>query len=263
MQPPTASQPDLGGRKSFSLAELKQLWKTKLGLTQEDKKGFGTQKQIESIVNGKNKVLYLSNNLSLYVKDLLHDIRNKFDGLILASRELTDLYRASLILLGGATTKTGLHLDWTEAYNIAFAIGTSSLSDPLAVWTFLHPSLAEQANAWLIQNGFEKGFQTAGRAFLSDDRVSAFKTAMDALMPGGSGGVLVVEQRAGDMVYVPPGWIHQVYNLQPCLKLAWDFYATEHFAIYSMLQSRIAAPLFGAEMADDYMGSNWVLGKML
>ncbi len=234
-----------------------------MGLTQEDKKGFGTQKQIESIINGKNKVLYLSNTLSLYATGLLHDIRNKFDGLILASRELTDLYRSSLILLGGATTKTGLHLDWTEAFNIAFAVGTSSLSDPLAVWTFLHPSLAEQANAWLIENGFEKGFKTEGRAFLPSDLVSAFKTAMDALMPSGSVGVEIIMQRAGDMVYVPPGWIHQVYNLQPCIKLAWDYYDEKHFALYAMLQSRIAAPLFGNMMTDDYMGSSFVMERML
>ena len=34
--------------------------------------------------------------------------------------------------------------------------------------------------------------------------------------------VVVIHQRHGEMVDVPPGWVHQVRNQNTCLKLAWD-----------------------------------------
>lgn len=74
--------------------------------------------------------------------------------------------------------------------------------------------------------------------------------------------MVVLQQRAGERVYVPPGWVHQVTNLRTCLKLAWDTYDVEHFPAYVLLQKELA-PLFGAAMAPDYMGFLPVLETMI
>jgi hypothetical protein len=203
----------------------------------------------------------LSNTVSLYsYPNVLYTIRDNFDDLIEEARGFNDKYRSSLVLLGSTGTSTGMHLDWTEAYNIAFATDPTSVGEVLAEWTFIHPDAAEAANSWLQNNGFATGFTTVGKALLSSQQVSAMQAALADAVAGGA--VRVIQQRAGDMVYVPPGWVHQVYNVRSCLKLAWDLYVKTHFQYYAKLQS-IIVPLFGSHMADDYMGSNWALARMM
>ncbi len=45
---------------------------------------------------------------------------------------------------------------------------------------------------------------------------------------------------AGDLVYVPPGWAHCVFNVQPCLKFAWDFFVDENLPQYFKSHKRHA-----------------------
>lgn len=203
----------------------------------------------------------MDNTLSLFSRpNVLFRIRDLFEKLIPEAHSDNDLYRCSLVLLGAAGTATGLHLDWTEARNIAFAVDAASVGQVLAEWTFIHPDAIQAANTWLQQNGFAAGLATPQRALLSSEQVSAMQAALANVVAGGA--VRVVQQRAGDMVHVPPGWVHQVVNVRACLKLAWDFYDYQHFPLYAKLQSMIV-PLFGGHMAADYMGSNWALAKMM
>ena len=40
--------------------------------------------------------------------------------------------------------------------------------------------------------------------------------------------IVVLEQKGGDKVSVPVGWAHQVETHFPCLKMAWDYYASSN-----------------------------------
>lgn len=48
------------------------------------------------------------------------------------------------------------------------------------------------------------------------------------MMTKGSEVVPTAEQRHGDVVHVPAGHMHQVENLEGCVKMAWDKYVVAH-----------------------------------
>lgn len=258
-EPSILSRPaELEERIVFSLEEVQQLWRKD---PSREGKFEGSQPKVKQVVTGKgtHAALYLHNTLSLFAQqdNPLVDIRDKFPDVPEATWGFLDKYRSSLVLLGGPGTGTGLHLDWTEAWNIAFAVIASDIGAVLAVWVFIHPSAVSTADQWLKEHGSAGGFATPGKVVLDDDDVAGLKAAL----PPGS--VVILEQHAGDRVYVPPGWVHQVRNLRPSLKLAWDWHDMSHLSQYAMLQSRIASPLFGAAMAHDYMGTNWFITALL
>lgn len=81
-------------------------------------------------------------------------------------------------------------------------------SGVLAVWVLFHPDIAGALDAWLKANGRAYGLATKGHAYLNSE-----ETAQLGVQYGDK--VVVVEQHAGEMVYAPPGWVHQVTNVQP------------------------------------------------
>jgi hypothetical protein len=210
---------------------------------------------------GQGKRKYLAVTLSMFCRVAavtLFALRSLFpNGLLKAARTVTDSARSSLILLGGPKTGTGLHVDWTEAFNIAFSVGDAPTMAVLAVWVFLHPAVAQAAHDWLKQNGWQDGL--AAKVRLEGASQEQFTQHLEQKQPGS---VLVIEQRAGEMIRVVPGWIHQVSNLQPSLKLAFEVYDVNHFHAYGLLMHRIASPLFGKAMPRDYMGVNGVAEEM-
>ena len=68
--------------------------------------------------------------------------------------------------------------------------------------------------------------------------------------------VLDVYQHHGDVVYVPPGHMHQVENLQNCTKVAFDRYKVEELSQYAMSWMHVAPHL---DMVPDYMAANRVV----
>jgi hypothetical protein len=63
--------------------------------------------------------------------------------------------------------------------------------------------------------------------------------------------VYTCEQKHGQLVYVPPGWIHIVYTQKvPCMKLAWDAVYLENLAKYVLVARDIACAWFGNSEAD-------------
>jgi dTDP-4-dehydrorhamnose 3,5-epimerase-like enzyme len=54
----------------------------------------------------------------------------------------------------------------------------------------------------------------------------------------------LVWQHPGDQVHVPPGWLHQVQNLRPNIKLAYDVYCMQDFGLYLKRWARLVARLF-------------------
>ena len=62
------------------------------------------------------------------------------------------------------------------------------------------------------------------------------------------------------MVHVPPGWPHQVVNLAPCVKMAWDFYDIEHLTHYVLSRQYIAKYM---PKSDDYMGASRLMKNVV
>ena len=75
-----------------------------------------------------------------------------------------------------------------------------------------------------------------GQVLLSPSRVQDLKKFLAsknlAYESEGRATVQVLYQPNGDMVHVPPGWPHQLLNLKPCVKLAWDYYDPVNMAWY-------------------------------
>ncbi len=130
----------------------------------------------------------------------------------------------------------------------------------VAAWLFIAPRAAAPTDLWLRDRGHVNGL--AGNPRLGEEEVAALKLALAGLGLG-DGCVVEVQQRAGDMVHVPPGWIHQVVNMRPCLKLAWDFADLTRMHLYIRAANEIGAPLFGDALAADYMGVRPMLGLLL
>ena len=58
------------------------------------------------------------------------------------------------------------------------------------------------------------------------------------------------------------GWMHQVINLQPCLKLAWDVYTKAQMPAYIASWQLIANSIM-RHNAEDYMAVGRVLVKAI
>jgi hypothetical protein len=232
-----------------------------------NKEVSGKRGEAALVAVGTRRNKYLQADLGLLLEpnaSFLWNVRRAFHSLSASARNLMDLGRSTLALLGGLGTGTGLHVDWSEAYNIAFAVGSSASGERLvlAVWVFLHPNHLAEAVAW-IKDHVPRAKQGVlavpkeQRPLLSEEEVRQMHAALPA------GAVVVLEQAAGDVVHVPPGWVHQVSNKQPCIKVAWDVHDELQYGTYVAVMQQIVSPWFKQHMAADYMGVNTVVGRLL
>lgn len=213
-------------------------------------------------------------------------IRKAFpSGLLASARGINDIGLSTLVILGSTGTGTGFHLDWTQAYNITFSVGTAVADSVLAVWTFINPLLISSADRWIKENltglgvprpkkkarGEQQqskwllGFASSpDHIHLKGSDLDRFLEAMQKLGSemGVDNPVVQLQQKAGEMVFVPPGWVHQVVNLSPNVKVAWDCYTADNFHKYAQLQYRIASKFFKRGMAQDYMSFNMLMQEL-
>lgn len=71
--------------------------------------------------------------------------------------------------------------------------------------------------------------------------------------------IIVIEQRPGDLVRAPAGWIHFVTNVTgPSCKFAWDYYHADHLPHY-ITAYQVVFPHVGQAGGEDYMGVDTVL----
>jgi hypothetical protein len=64
-----------------------------------------------------------------------------------------------------------------------------------------------------------------------------------------------VLQYPGEAIRVQPGMLHQVRNLQPCVKLAFDYIDLAHLGSYAWLHKHVFPKMSGAYQAPiDYIG---------
>jgi hypothetical protein len=127
---------------------------------------------------------------------------------------------------------------------------------PLATWWFFHPELAAR---FASVGGGNKTYKRLKRIMKSRERItqSDEEFLTDCLTNDSIKDMVVrIKQHHGEGVHVPSGWAHMVWNVQPCVKYAWDLYVPEHFPAYVKAWD-VASALFLAEhernRASDYM----------
>ena len=264
------------------------------------------------------------------------------------AEDLQDYCRGTLLLMGAGGTETQLHVDWTEACNIAFSWEVSSSvhvhvccmvsrvapsqqrlleiyivqsavlvapsmmisklqtctnrhsserqgmecqtmlncttccvclqkgdTDVLALWHFFDPVIVEPTSAWVQElqrlpaNRRQPGDPPADKSgaqglldgiTLTPNRLAELREHLERL------GVLyndkyrarmhVVEQRHGQMVHVPAGYMHQVSNMKACTKMAFDIYNRANLARYAMSWQYVTSQIY---RSPDYMGAGVVV----
>lgn len=65
--------------------------------------------------------------------------------------------------------------------------------------------------------------------------------------------VRLVVQHAGERVQVPAGWVHCVFNVRPCIKIAWDKLESSNLVRYVSAQQRIGAMYTCGTNPEDYI----------
>ncbi|DBA96115.1 TPA: hypothetical protein ACH3X1_015671 [Trebouxia sp. C0004] len=237
----------------------------------EEKRPTGGQKGVEhALLNEYKRGDYLTCNLQLKPEPsaqakLLGDLRESQADMEwwadAMEARINDIYQSTLLLIGKADQGTGFHVDWTEAKNIAFACNQADLPKVLAVWIFLHPSIAMKALAWLRINGYPNGFETIGKVHLSEQEVQALDEHL-GVDEHGRQYLVRLEQRHGQLVEIPPGWIHQVTNLVECLKMAWDVYELAHVPDYVASWHHISSQVTCSN-SEDYMSCRLLIHSAL
>ncbi len=91
----------------------------------------------------------------------------------------------------------------------------------------------------------ERGILEPFRA-LTESQLRIFAKAMGSK-------VVLVEQKGGEVVFVPPGWVHCVLNLAPCIKLAHDRYILERFPLYAKSAFEVGCGHMYKAITTDYM----------
>jgi JmjC domain, hydroxylase len=213
---------------------------------------------------GRGREQYLNPNLALLdpvAARKLYNIRDAMsDGMVEAAYEITDKYRCCLVLLGGKTGRTPIHMDWSQAENVAARIARNTPNEdgPVAVWVLIAPWVVARVHD-MLKSGAIVDIMQGDPTLGLEGRVLLGEGAVRHLQAVFGGNVVVLEQHHGDKVTVPPGWVHQVVTLQPCLKVALDVYVKDRYGAYALLMRRIASPLFGPGMFPDYIAMNAVM----
>ena len=176
-----------------------------------------------------------------------------------------DMHRTTLCLIGMAGTKAAPHADWADARNFAIAIGpkvwhlhamacqSSHLGHhikgflqvkqgaALARWVFVNPCSVIRANEY-VEREFKqcpKGFDKCNKdgcdmfdTFLSQSDAARLSNFLGKDPNTGNAYVQTMYQHHGQVVNVPAGWLHQLENLQDCVRIAWDIMVPERMAAY-------------------------------
>ena len=146
--------------------------------------------------------------------------------------------------------------------------------DALTEWTFYNPCVVHHASTFIQKLQVNKSKRAAGdptvtktgsdglkgRVLLKHQRVQDLKMHLAEMGLAhdskGRDTVQILYQRHGDMMHVPAGWPHQVVNLKPCVKMAWDFFTSANMSRYALSWLYISKQM---PRSDDYMGAAIVL----
>lgn len=208
--------------------------------------------------------------------------------------------RGVLLLYGGPGTFTLLHMDFGIAINVGFRVFNKTppqeeleklLSEDIATWLFIQPSIraVDRVNAFLdmpenarIKAKFPGGCIKAPALFDGDGdavrggalppRVKALTREEMLSMAAGCGEITlpngkdvpcvqVVGQKHGEVIVVPPGYMHMVINNHTNLKMACELRPLRTATKMCVAQAWLGPKLFGAYSSEDYVSYLEVVKK--
>ena len=192
-----------------------------------------------------------------FVSDILHDnVDQLADRLALepgwwpnGCRQSKD--GAFMMLLGAAGTGTGFHSDLTEALSVGFEVSNgASDSTPIAYWCLVNPAFIAAVNQSvkdLFPTVYGEGLATISWKTVKGGKVREHGRALtlaemrllEEKMPEG---VTIIAQHPGDLIYIPPGWVHAVINMRHCIKFAVDLFVPTHLHMYALSMALVGSP---------------------
>ncbi|KAK9812259.1 hypothetical protein WJX73_008387 [Symbiochloris irregularis] len=182
---------------------------------------------------------------------------------ILGSKGVYDARKLTLLLLTFCTDElsgTPMHLDWTEALNhqnkllvtpaIRKRFPNAKWAQNLdskqgSVWNFFSPPTIEKVETW-CQKRLQKRLSDEDFPLLNEAQMNELKEYVGT-------GWVELEQGHGELIFVPPGWLHQVRNLSPNLKVAWERLVHDRLRSYPTV-SKLISRFIGGRSARDYVG---------
>lgn len=155
---------------------------------------------------------------------------------------------------------TGLHIDPAGALNVAAPYGREHRDVVLAVWLFISPLVFanEVLTGKLLHAVFEGTAYAAAQPSLQlytlFNKLEFTPQLMEKVkVVLGSTYAFVVEQKAGQVVIVLPGWAHVVYNKYKCTKVAVEKLGLCETVHVLQMQQRVRSCMPGEALPADYM----------
>lgn len=108
----------------------------------------------------------------------------------------------------------------------------------LARWHCFHPKLRHLISSKVKEWGI--GNSLADEVLFNYEQVCELTKTLEV-----GKDFTIINQRHGDRVSVPPGWIHQVENLRPNFKISWDFLEPKKLHVYLWVRYHVQYPLWG------------------
>jgi hypothetical protein len=190
--------------------------------------------------------------------DVAAALRVQFPSLHLDGASANDAVdrdaRGTTFFVGGPGHGTGPHVDVSAAVNLALAFSASL--EPLAYWLFVRPdeesigAVSNHLRTSLAAKYPDGLFCPHGNGTPRVHPVLCL-SEMHALVAACPKHARIVEQRHGDAVLIPVGWIHSVINEHLCLKVAFDRLVPGDLANVALCQRLVSAPVFGRRMVED------------
>ena len=134
---------------------------------------------------------------------------------------------------------------------------------PLARWVFLHPACLAKAHEWVKANVRKDGLsqpEGAARFKLEMEHINRLQKYLGRNSEQVSY-LQVKYQHHGERMFIPAGWVHQVENLQMCVKLAWDFFGSSSRLPACLAAWQSVHAKIDSLSATDYMYAAAVLHK--
>lgn len=181
--------------------------------------------------------------------------------------------KSTMLFLGGDGTGTGFHVDWSNAANVAFALGPQANGDPpiigrtpVAKWAFVKPCTESWValSEWLKGHnvpGYENGIMYPNPHFVRPEDPGKLPTlpalplhtlealAEDVQMQAH---VKVMDQYHGHLMNAPVGWGHCVTNIVANIKIAFDYIREIDLPKIALSHVHNIVPFFRQYQAEDY-----------
>lgn len=157
---------------------------------------------------------------------------------------------------------TRLHVDRIDAMNICFLFhkpGFSDLSKPAAVWLFVHHTYIQKCLDWLSRKYpmHDNPFDDVNMSSLSPPDMQEFLefAQADASWAAYTAPpVSIIFQHHAEVMYVPASYWHCVWNLELCIKFAWDTLVVDRLVTYALTQVHVLSKNLYHGLSHDYVG---------